>query len=215
MKLTRLLGLAGLALLSLPSFAANPLVEFKTDAGNFVVEVFSDKAPITATNFLTYVDSGFYNGTIFHRIVPGFVVQGGGYTIDFQEKPTRDPIQLEVDTGLRNDYQTLSMARTEYAHSGTSQFFVNLKSNDALNPNGRNRGYAVFAKVVKGMEVIEKMAEEPRGLYRQFPEAPNYAIRILASGRIATLADASATAPVAAPQAPASKFKDAILVPAP
>jgi peptidyl-prolyl cis-trans isomerase A (cyclophilin A) len=194
--------------LSLASAANNPLVEMKTDSGNFVIEVYSDKAPLTAANFLEYVDSGFYNGTIFHRIMPGFVAQGGGFTFDFIEKPTRAPINLEVDNGLKNDYKTLAMARQEYAHSATSQFFVNLQNNDALNPAGRNRGYAVFGIIVQGMESVDKMVSEPRGMYRAFPDAPNYPIRILSAARIKNLADASAPEPQYQ-----SKFKDALVKP--
>lgn len=211
MTFRKLVGFVGAYCLSLSAAANNPLVEMKTDTGNFVIEVWQDKAPLTAANFLGYVDSGFYEGTIFHRIVPGFVVQGGGYTFDLQEKPTKDPIQLETEAGLSNDYKTVAMARQDYAHSATSQFFVNLQNNEALNPTSRNRGYAVFGKVVQGIETIEKMVQEPRGMYRRFPEAPNYPIRILSVKRIASLADASPSA-TAKPQFQ-SKFKDAVVIP--
>lgn len=210
-SLRQFIGLFSISCLSLSAAANNPLVEMKTDTGNFVIEVYEDKAPITAANFLGYVDSGFYEGTIFHRIVPSFVVQGGGYTFDLQEKPTRDPIKLETDAQLANDYKTVAMARQDYAHSATSQFFVNLKNNEALNPSGRNRGYAVFGKVVQGIETIEKMVDEPRGMYRIFPEAPNYPIRILSVKRIKSLQEAS---PSSSTQPKfQSKFKDALVKP--
>jgi peptidyl-prolyl cis-trans isomerase A (cyclophilin A) len=152
----------------------NPLVSFKTDLGTFVVELYPAQAPITVKNFLSYVDSQFYNGTIFHRVVPGFVVQGGGMTFDFVEKPTEKPIKNEAANGLKNDYKTLAMARTSDPDSATSQFYINLNNNNALDASSRDAGYTVFGKVVVGMEVIEKIEKEPRGLFKAYPEAPNY-----------------------------------------
>ncbi len=155
---------------------SKPVVVFETTSGEIVIELYPKKAPITVENFLKYVDDGFYNGTIFHRVVPGFVVQGGGMTFDFQKKPTRDPIKNESTNGLKNLQGTLSMARTNIVDSATSQFFINLVDNAFLDPRGNNAGYAVFGKVVKGFEVVKKIEKEPRGMHRMQPEAPNYAV---------------------------------------
>lgn len=163
-----------------------PKVKLETDLGDIVVEVFEDKAPLSARNFLTYVDSGFYDGTIFHRVIPNFVVQGGGMTFDFQSKPTNPPVKNESDNGLKNYYGTLSMARTAHPDSATSQFFINV--NVAGNPHldaGKNKpGYAVFAKVVAGIDVVDAITKEPRGNIRAFPEAPNVPVRILRASRL-------------------------------
>lgn len=167
-------------------------VTFKTDLGKVIIRLYPERAPKTVDNFLQYVDSGFYEGTIFHRVVPGFVVQGGGYTFDFQKKPTREPVKNESDNGLKNKYMTLSMARTGNVHSATSQFFINLKHNEALNADGPKLGYAVFGKVIEGEEVVERIVQEPRGIFKSFPDAPNAAVRILKAGRGKSLADEDA-----------------------
>ena len=153
-------------------------VIFETTSGVIEIELYPKKAPITVKNFLTYVDEGFYNGTIFHRIVPGFVVQGGGYTFDFTRKKTHDPIKNESDNGLKNDTATLSMARLPNPDSASSQFFINLKNNTPLDFNNGRHGYAVFGKVIKGFDVVKKIEKEPRGLHKAHPEAPNYAVII-------------------------------------
>lgn len=163
---------------------SNPRVALKTDLGTFVIELYPQAAPITVANFLDYVDSKFYDGTIFHRVVPGFVVQGGGMTFDFSSKPTRDPIKNESNNGLGNDYQTVAMARTASPDSASSQFYVNLKNNNALDGSESKPGYTVFGKVVLGMDVVEKIAAEPRGMHRAFPEAPNYAVRVFNATRV-------------------------------
>lgn len=163
--------------------AENILVAVKTDLGIFVIEVYPKAAPATVQNFLGYVDAKFYDGTIFHRIVPGFVVQGGGMTFDFAEKETRKPVVNESVNGLKNDYQSVAMARQADPDSATAQFYVNLQNNTALNAVETKPGYTVFGKVIAGMDVIEKIAQEPRGMYRAFPEAPNYAVRILSAER--------------------------------
>lgn len=152
---------------------APPRVLMKTTSGDIVIELYEEKAPITVANFLTYVDEGFYNGTIFHRVIPGFVVQGGGHTFDFQRKPTHDPIKNEADNGLQNLEGTLSMARTSAVDSATSQFFINLKHNTNLDHNENNFGYAVFGKVIEGMETVEGIVQQPRGNFRNYPDAPN------------------------------------------
>lgn len=163
--------------------AENTLVAIKTDLGTFVVETYPASAPVTVQNFLGYVDSKFYDGTIFHRVVPGFVVQGGGMTFDFAEKETRKGIINESVNGLKNDYKSVAMARQQDPNSATAQFYVNLQNNPGLNATETKPGYTVFGKVIAGMDVIEKIAKEPRGMFRAFPEAPNYAVRILSATR--------------------------------
>ncbi len=185
--------------------ADKQFVAIKTDLGTFVIELAPKEAPATVKNFLFYVDNKFYDGTIFHRVVPGFVVQGGGMTFDFAEKKTEAPIKNESSNGLGNDYKTVAMARQTDPDSATAQFYINLKNNDGLNANGTKPGYTVFGKVVAGMEVIEKIAEEPRGMYKAFPEAPNYAVRILSATRTS-----SVVVDNPAKQKP-SIFKDAVV----
>lgn len=160
--------------------AANPQVEFKTNVGSFVVELYADKAPATVDNFLRYVNDGFYQGTIFHRVIPGFVVQGGGFTKDYQQKPTREPVKNEAANGLKNAAATLAMARTNDPHSATAQFFINLKDNNFLDhraPNPREYGYTVFGRVVKGMDIVQKIAAIPTGAGGPFPaEVPQQTV---------------------------------------
>lgn len=149
------------------------MVKFETTKGDILIELYPEKAPKTVDNFLAYVKNGFYDGTIFHRIIPGFVVQGGGFDTNFEKKPTMAPIVNEADNGLKNERGTLSMARTDDPDSATSQFFINLVDNDSLNPiPGRSAGYAVFGKVVEGMDVVDEMANVPtetRGRYADVP----------------------------------------------
>lgn len=165
---------------SLPACSEdNPKVLLQTDLGDITVEIFLDEAPITAENFLTYVEDGFYNGTIFHRVIAGFMVQGGGYTFDFVEKETRDPIKNEASNSLQNTVGTLAMARTQDPDSASAQFFINLIHNTNLDYTEDNPGYAVFGQVIEGMDVVEAIVEQPQGQYRRFPNAPNEAIRIL------------------------------------
>jgi cyclophilin family peptidyl-prolyl cis-trans isomerase len=145
------------------ALAQNPQVELKTNQGNIVVELYADKAPKTVANFLQYVKDGFYGGTIFHRVIEGFMIQGGGFDRDMREKSkTRAPIENEAGNRLRNDIGTLAMARTPNPHSASAQFFINLKDNDFLNyrePTTQGYGYAVFGKVTRGMEVVSKIAK--------------------------------------------------------
>ena len=138
-------------------------VKFSTSAGAFVVEVYPDKAPKTVENFLQYVKDKHYDGTIFHRVIDNFMVQGGGFTPSMSQKPTRPPIPLEAQNGLKNDLGTIAMARTNDPNSATAQFFVNVKNNDFLNARGPGNGYAVFGKVISGMEVIQKIKVTPTG----------------------------------------------------
>lgn len=186
LKKTLRAGIAALALMASTFSAAQelPRVALKTDLGTVVIELYPKEAPLTVANFLEYVDSKFYDGTIFHRVIPGFVVQGGGMTFDFATKETREPIENESRNGLKNDYKTISMARTANPHSATAQFYINLNNNDSLNASERQLGYTVFGKVVDGMDVIEKIAQEPLGMHRAFPEAPNYAVRTLSATRV-------------------------------
>ncbi|KGD65685.1 peptidyl-prolyl isomerase [Alcanivorax nanhaiticus] len=142
---------------------ANPLVRMETSAGPITVELYEDKAPVTVSNFLKYVDGGFYDGTLFHRVIQGFMIQGGGFDKDGQRKATQAPIQNEADNGLSNRRGTLAMARTGDPHSATAQFFINLVDNRNLDFTGKNQrgwGYAVFGKVTDGMNVVDSIARE-------------------------------------------------------
>ena len=134
------------------------MVVFETSHGTIKIELDPDLAPVTAENFLKYVEEGLYAGTIFHRVIPGFMIQGGGFDPQMKEKATNPPITNEADNGLKNLRGTLSMARTQVKDSATSQFFINLQDNDFLDHGSRDFGYAVFAKVVEGMDVVDKIA---------------------------------------------------------
>lgn len=154
--------IACLALLAAPlANAAAPQVELKTSLGTIVLELYPDRAPETVKNFQQYVQSGFYNGTVFHRVIPGFMIQGGGFTADFRNKPTREPIRNEATKGLKNAVGTVAMARTSDPHSATAQFFINVVDNPFLDYREGNYGYAVFGKVVSGMDVVQKIAAVP------------------------------------------------------
>jgi len=145
---------------------ANPRVLIETSKGNITIELFAGNAPQSTANFLQYVESGFYDGTIFHRVIPGFMIQGGGMTADMSEKPRGTPIQNEADNGLKNLRGTLAMARTGDPHSATSQFFINVADNYFLNHRGKSPegwGYAVFGQVVDGMPVADAIVAVPRG----------------------------------------------------
>ena len=141
---------------------AGPKVEFKTTMGNFVVELDDVKAPKTTANFLNYVKSGFYNGTIFHRVIDGFMIQGGGFTADLVQKPTDAPVASEANNGLKNNTYTIAMARTSDPDSATAQFFINVKDNEGLNyPNAMGNGYTVFGKVISGTQTIDAIRKVP------------------------------------------------------
>jgi peptidylprolyl isomerase/peptidyl-prolyl cis-trans isomerase B (cyclophilin B) len=145
---------------------ANPRVLIETSKGNITVELFATKAPVSVENFLTHVKTGFYDGTVFHRVIPGFMIQGGGMLPDMTEKPRGTPIKNEANNGLKNLRGTLAMARTGDPHSATSQFFINVADNYALNHRGESFegwGYAVFGQVVSGMEVVDSIVAVPRG----------------------------------------------------
>ena len=161
---------------ALPALAADPKVKFVTTDGDFVVELYPDKAPKTVANFLQYVNDKHYDGTVFHRVIDGFMIQGGGMDANLNEKPTRAPISLEASNGLKNDRGTIAMARTGNPNSATSQFFINVVNNDMLNaPKPDGHGYAVFGKVVKGMDVVDKIravATGNRGMHQNVPTTP-------------------------------------------
>lgn len=148
------------------------MVRFETSHGDFTIELFEREAPLTVANFLQYVDDGFFGGTIFHRIVPNFVIQGGGLTPEFEQKKTRAPVRNEANNGLQNTRGTLSMARTDAPHSATSQFFVNLTDNDFLDYRPGNHGYAVFGRVTDGLDVIDRIAAVRTGRRQGFTDAP-------------------------------------------
>lgn len=176
-----IIGLLALAFLLPRDAMANkeaPVIELHTSMGLIVVELNPEKAPITAENFKKYVEEGFYDGTIFHRVIKGFMIQGGGMTPDMVEKKTGDPIQNEADNGLANNKYTIAMARTNDPHSASSQFFINSTNNGFLNHKGKNMsgwGYCVFGKVIEGKEVvdaIEKVATETKGFHENVPVTP-------------------------------------------
>ncbi len=155
--------LSSLVLLSLNAFA-QPTVEIKTNKGSIIVELNQDKAPNTVANFVKYANDGFYTGTVFHRVISGFMIQGGGLDKNLNEKETRAPIKNEADNGLANNIGTIAMARTNDPHSASSQFFINVANNAFLNhteKSDRGWGYTVFGKVVKGMDVVDKIAKIP------------------------------------------------------
>lgn len=136
----------------------NPVIIIKTSKGDIKIELEREKAPITVENFLGYVNDGFYNDTIFHRVINNFMVQGGGMTADMQQKPVKEPIKNEADNGLKNDKGTIAMARTGAVDSATAQFYINHANNDFLNHGSRDFGYAVFGRVIEGMDVVDEIA---------------------------------------------------------
>ncbi|HTC17255.1 MAG TPA: peptidylprolyl isomerase [Steroidobacteraceae bacterium] len=160
------------------------MVKFETSHGTFTIELFPKEAPESVENFLRYVDDGHFDGTIFHRIVPGFVIQGGGLSADFASKKTRAPIQNEAKNGLKNSRGTLSMARTSDINSATSQFFVNLKDNAFLDHGPRDYGYAVFGRVTDGMDVIDKIAQVRTGTRKGYQDAPLEDVLVIAARRV-------------------------------
>jgi cyclophilin family peptidyl-prolyl cis-trans isomerase len=160
------------------------MIRFETSHGDFTVELYEEDAPQTVANFLRYVDEGFFDGTIFHRIVPGFVIQGGGLTSDMSQKKTNPPVKNEAGNGVRNQRGTLSMARTDEIHSATSQFFVNLADNDFLDQRPGQYGYAVFGHVTEGMDVIDKIAKLPTGKRKGHSDVPTQDVTIKSARRL-------------------------------
>ena len=163
------------------------MITLHTNYGDIVIELDFEKAPKTAANFKQYVEEGFYNGTIFHRVIDGFMIQGGGFTEDFEQKKTRDQIENEADNGLQNLTGTLAMARTNDPHSATAQFFINVKDNSFLNHSGKNSsgwGYCVFGKVTEGMDVVNKIKGVKTGSKGFHQDVPKEAV-IIQSATIA------------------------------
>lgn len=159
----------------------NQTVKIQTSLGDIVVEIDAEKAPISAQNFLDYVNSGFYDGTIFHRVIPDFMAQGGGFDKDFKQKSVKASIKNEADNGLKNTRGTLAMARTPDPDSATAQFFINLKNNaflDFKSKTSQGWGYAVFGRVIDGMDVVDKIAEQPTGSNGQHQDVPKTSIFI-------------------------------------
>ena len=161
--------------------AKNPTLVLETSLGNVKVELFQKEAPISVKNFLDYAKSGFYNGTVFHRVIPGFMIQGGGFTPDLAQKATKPPIRNEAANGLKNLRGTLAMARTNVVDSATAQFFINVNNNDFLNHREGGPavyGYAVFGKVISGMDVVDKIAATQTGMQGGMTDVPVTAVVI-------------------------------------
>lgn len=166
---------------------ANPQVEFETSLGKFIVELDPKAAPVSTSNFLQYVKAGYYDGTVFHRVIDGFMVQGGGYDQDMKERETRAPIKLEAQNGLKNARGTIAMARTANPNSATSQFFINVVDNQSLDyPNPDGNGYAVFGKVIQGMETVDKIRVVPTTSYGPFQNIPASPVIIRSAKQIAS-----------------------------
>ncbi len=160
------------------------MIILSTGFGEVTIELYDAEAPISVQNFLQYVEDGFFDGTIFHRVIPDFVLQGGGFTADMKQKKTRPPIKNEAENGLKNKRGTLSMARTQEIDSATSQFFINLKDNDFLDHGTRDFGYAVFGKVTDGMEIIDRIAQVATGNHGMHQDVPLEPVVILSAKRV-------------------------------
>ncbi|WP_426416815.1 peptidylprolyl isomerase [Aestuariirhabdus sp. LZHN29] len=179
--LTLLMGFSSLVM------AENPKVKLETSKGSFTIELFADKAPKSSDNFLQYVDDGYYNGLIFHRVIPNFMAQGGGFEPGMLRKQTRGAIQNEANNGLKNRRGTLAMARTGDPHSATSQFFINVTDNRNLDFSSESRsgwGYAVFGRVVEGMDVVDRIVMSPSGNRGPFQNVPREDIIITRASRV-------------------------------
>ncbi|MEL7559032.1 peptidylprolyl isomerase [Stutzerimonas chloritidismutans] len=164
--------------------AGNPHVLLNTSMGEIEIELEAEKAPVSVKNFLEYVESGFYDGTVFHRVIPGFMIQGGGFNEGLSQKKTRAPIKNEADNGLHNVRGTLAMARTQNVDSATSQFFINHRDNDFLDHGSRDFGYAVFAKVVRGMDVVDQIAQVPTGNRSMMQNVPLTPVKIVSAKKL-------------------------------
>lgn len=164
--------------------ADNPHVLLNTSMGEIEIELEAEKAPISVKNFLEYVESGFYDNTVFHRVIPGFMIQGGGFNDGLGQKKTRAPIKNEADNGLHNVRGTLAMARTQNVDSATSQFFINHRDNDFLDHGARDFGYAVFGKVVRGMDVVDQIAQVPTGNRNMMQNVPLTPVKIISAKKL-------------------------------
>ena len=182
--LKHLLLAASLLVTSLAHAADRPHVLLSTNYGDIELELDGDAAPLSVRNFLQYVEAGHYRDTVFHRVIPGFMIQGGGFTETLEQKPTQAPVKNEADNGLKNARGTIAMARTQVVDSATSQFFINLKDNDFLNHGSRDFGYAVFGKVVNGMDVVDKIARVQTGNYGMHQNMPKDPVFILEAKKL-------------------------------
>jgi cyclophilin family peptidyl-prolyl cis-trans isomerase len=182
-----LLGIVGLTQIARGESAGEaPRVVLETNHGNIILELYPDKAPQSVENFLSYVDEGYYSGTIFHRVIDGFMIQGGGFTQDMTQKPTKNGVPNEADNGLKNSRGTVAMARTTDPHSATSQFFINTVDNaplDHTDKTPRGWGYTVFGKVIEGMDVVDAIAEAPTGTVGPFRDVPSETVVIVSAQR--------------------------------
>ena len=182
-----LLGVVGLTQIARGENAGEaPRVVLETNHGNIILELYPDKAPQSVGNFLAYVDEGYYSGTIFHRVIDGFMIQGGGFTDDMTQKSTKNGVPNEADNGLKNSLGTVAMARTTDPHSATSQFFINLVDNaplDHTDKTPRGWGYTVFGKVVDGMDVVDAIAKAPTGTVGPFRDVPSETVVIISAQR--------------------------------
>ena len=160
------------------------MVRFETSLGAFTLELDAEKALVSVENFLSYVDDGFFDGLIFHRVIPGFMIQGGGMLPDMSQKKNKAQIKNEAANGLKNDRGTIAMARTNEINSATSQFFINLSDNDFLNHSPGNYGYAVFGKVVDGMDTIDRIAKERTGRRKGHDDVPATDVVIVSAKRV-------------------------------
>jgi cyclophilin family peptidyl-prolyl cis-trans isomerase len=167
--------------------AALPRVELNTSMGVIVIELYPERAPQTTANFLAYVEAGFYDGTVFHRVIPSFMIQGGGFTAEMQQKATRPPVPNEADNRIKNERGTVAMARTPDPHSATSQFFINTVDNDFLNFKGkdpRGWGYAVFGRVAQGMDTVDAITGVPTGVFKGHRDVPLRPVVIVKARRL-------------------------------
>ena len=167
----------------------NPQVVLETSKGKIVLELDAVNAPLSVENFLAYVDAGFYDGTVFHRVIPDFMIQGGGFTPNLTKKDTRAPIQNEAKNGLTNDRGTIAMARTSNPHSATAQFYINTVDNAPLNQGARGWGYAVFGKVIEGMETVDAISSVPTGRQGPMGDVPTRPVLIQKASRVKAAAE--------------------------
>jgi peptidyl-prolyl cis-trans isomerase A (cyclophilin A) len=170
--------LAGAARADTSQAKGNPVVVLETTHGDIEITLEAEKAPISTENFLAYVDSGHYDGTVFHRVIPNFMIQGGGYDVSLTQKRTREPIKNEADNGLKNVRGTVAMARTSVVDSATSQFFINVVDNPFLDHGARDFGYAVFGRVTAGMDVVDRIAAVPTGVRSGMRDVPLEPVKI-------------------------------------
>lgn len=180
----KLIGTCALLLASTAVLADNPRVLLNTSHGDIELELNAEAAPISVENFLRYADAGHYDGLIFHRVIPGFMIQGGGFDANMRQRAVGQPIKNEADNGLKNDRYTIAMARTQVRDSATSQFFINLTNNDFLNNGSRDFGYAVFGKVVDGEHVVETIAKVPTGNQGGHQNVPQNPVTIISAKRV-------------------------------